>query len=79
MRLLLTLLVWACRTLTRSRHAVVLENLAPRQQLASLAQRGRRPRLVRVDRLFWVVLRERWADWAAALAIVKPATVVAWH
>jgi putative transposase len=79
MRLLLTLIVWACRSLTRSRHALVLENLALRQQLASLAHRGRRSQLARVDRLFWVVLREWWADWAAALAIVKPATVVAWH
>jgi large repetitive protein len=67
MRLLLELIVWACRTLTRSRHALVLENLALRQQLASLAHCGRRPRLARVDRLFWVVLRERWADWATAL------------
>jgi hypothetical protein len=29
--------------------------------------------------MFWVALRQLWADWAAALAIVNPATVVAWH
>jgi hypothetical protein len=56
MSLLLKLIVWACRTLTRSRPALVLENLALRQPLASLAHRGRRPRLVRVDRLFWVAV-----------------------
>jgi putative transposase len=57
----------------------VLENLALRQQLATLARRRRRPRLTAADRRFWVVLRASWSDWAAALVIVKPATVVAWH
>jgi hypothetical protein len=79
MRLLLKLIVWVCRTLTRSRHALVLENLALRQQLATLSHRGRRPRVETADRLFWVALRALWIDWAASLAIVKPATVVAWH
>lgn len=57
----------------------MLDNLALRQQLAALAHGGRRPRLVTVDRLFWVALREVWADWSTALAIARPATVVAWH
>jgi len=78
MWLLLKLVVWTCRTLTRSRHALVLENLALRQQLATLAHR-RRPLLKTADRYFWVALRAEWTEWAAALAIVRPATVVAWH
>src|SRR4030095_10087167 len=32
-----------------------------------------------VDRLFWVALRQLWPDWSRPLAIVQPATVVAWH
>jgi hypothetical protein len=57
MRLVLRLLVWACHALVRSRQTLVLENLALRQQLACLAQRGRRPRRTPADRCFWVALR----------------------
>jgi hypothetical protein len=31
------------------------------------------------DRTFWIALRQVWTDWSASLAIVKTATVVAWH
>ena len=79
MLLLLKLIVWAVRALARSRQALVLDNLALRHQLATLAHGGRRPRLVPADRLFWVALRALWTDWIKALAIVRPATVVAWH
>jgi hypothetical protein len=65
--------------MARSRQAVVLDNLALRQQLAVAIRGGHRPRLVTVDRTFWVALRAVWTDWASSLAIVKPATVVAWH
>ena len=44
---------------------MVLDNLWLRQQLATLAHRGLRPRLEGADRLFWVALG--WADWAASL------------
>jgi len=79
MLLLLKLFVWAVRSLARSRQTLVLDNLALRHQLATLAHRGRRPRLLSSDRLFWVALRAVWSDWARSLVIVKPATVVAWH
>ncbi len=79
MPLLLKLLLWAVRALARSRQTLVLENLALRHQLATLAPRGRRSRLQPADRLFWVALRALWTDWARSLVIVKPATVVAWH
>jgi hypothetical protein len=79
MRLVLRLLVRACHALVRSRQTLVLENLALRQQLACLAQRGRRARLTPADGCFWAALRAGWSDWAAALVIVKPATGVAWH
>jgi len=79
MLLAFKLILWTVRSLVAPRHAVVLEDLALRQQLAVATHGGRRPRLSDADRAFWVALRQVWADWAASLAIVKPATVVAWH
>src|ERR1700694_3457496 len=58
---------------------LILENLALRQQLAVLRRTVRRPRLRPWDRVFWVCLSRRWAGWKDVLAIVTPATVVAWH
>ena len=58
---------------------LLLENLALRQQLAILKRTSPRPRLYASERLFWVVLRRVWADWERTLALVQPATVVAWH
>ena len=79
MLVVLKLLLWSVRSLTRSRRALILENLALRQQLAIAVRSGRRPKLVAVDRAFWIALRQVWTDWSSSLAIVKPATVVAWH
>ncbi len=79
MLLVLKLLLWTVSALAHSRQALVLDNLALLQQLATLTHRERRPRFRPVDRHFWVVLRELWPGWTAALAIVQPATVVAWH
>ena len=66
-------------TIARSQADLALENLALRQQVAALKRERPRPRLTDLDRLFWVALRERWFDWANALIIVKPETVVRWH
>jgi putative transposase len=63
----------------RPRASLVLENLALRQQLAILRRSTLRPRLRPFDRAFWVMLSRIWSRWADALAIVKPATVIAWH
>jgi len=62
----------------RSRRHLVIENLALRQQLATLAGR-RHPDIRPADRVFWVLLRRYWCRWAEALAIVRPDTVVHWH
>jgi putative transposase len=59
--------------------AIVLENLALRQQLAVLTRRVKRPQLRSTDRLFWVLLARAWQDWRSALIIVQPDTVVRWH
>src|ERR1019366_490866 len=61
------------------RRNLVAANLALRQQLAALVRGRPRPRLGPIDRAFWVVLARTWSRWADALAIVKPATVIAWH
>jgi putative transposase len=60
-------------------HNLALENLALRQQLAIFKRRQPRPKLQPTDRLFWVWLSKVWTDWQAALIIVKPETVIAWH
>src|SRR5262245_4849934 len=63
----------------KRRRNLALENLALRQQLAVFKRRHPRPKLQPTDRLFWVWLSKLWADWQAALIIVKPETVIAWH
>ena len=62
----------------RSRRELVLENLALRQQLATVLQK-RRPLIRPSDRAFWVVLCRLWSGWADAVVIVKPETVIGWH
>jgi putative transposase len=78
---LLWAVLGAARSLFRTQRELALENLALRKQVAVLirASRGRRLRLGVLDRVFWVILSERWAGWRDALAIVEPATVVRWH
>lgn len=63
----------------RDRADLVAENGALRHQLSCLIHRGRRPRLRPVDRFFWVLLSRFWSGWRESLAMVKPATVLAWH
>ena len=57
---------------------LVIEVLAPRQQLATVRSR-RRPVIGLPDRLFWVFLRQVWGRWSEALVVVKPETVIGWH
>ena len=62
-----------------SRHDLLLENLALRQQLAALKRRHPQPRIPASDKLFWVVLRRLWPRWKQALILVQPETVLRWH
>lgn len=50
------LILGILRAVWLSRAALVAENLALRQQLAILQVSGKRPRLRRRDRIFWVGL-----------------------
>jgi transposase InsO family protein len=78
-RLARTLTVAVARVLFRSRLELMVENLALRQQLAVFKQRHCRPRLRPADRVFWVFLRQAWRNWANALIVVEPDTVVGWQ
>ncbi len=63
----------------KDRADLVAENTALRHQLSCFIHRGSRPRLRPVDRVFWVLLSRFWHSWRETLALVKPATVLAWH
>jgi len=69
-----------CASISLSRAALELENLALRHQIGVLRRSVRkRSKLTSGDRLLWIWLSRFWRDWRSALAIVKPETVVAWH
>lgn len=76
---LLAVFLGAVRSAVGSRADVALENLALRQQLATFACSGRRPRVTIADRWFWIALRRLWARWSEVLVFVKPETVLRWH
>jgi hypothetical protein len=73
---MLRLLLGLFRRCLRSRRDLLLENLALRQQLLVLQRRKPKPRLARIDLLFWVAVRRLWPKWKQALVIVTPETVV---
>jgi putative transposase len=62
-----------------ARRDLVLENLVLRQQLTVFKRKHPRPRMVVVDKLFWVFAQRFWSGWKQALIVVSPETVVAWH
>ncbi len=63
----------------QSRHAMQLEILALRHQLAVYQHGGKRPKLRPADRLFWAWLSHLWSGWRQALEFVQPRTVIAWQ
>jgi putative transposase len=68
------------RSSARSRVALQLEILALQHQLQVLQRaRPRRLPLAKADRWLWVVLSRVLTKWRAALVIVQPETVIAWH
>jgi len=60
-------LVWL---VGRGHQAVVLENLALRQQISIYKRGKKRPRLSGRDRWFWIALSVAWKDWRKALIVV---------
>ena len=63
----------------RNRNQQALVELALRQQLATYAQKGPKPKITPADRAFWVFLSRIWSGWKRTLVIVQPDTVVRWH
>jgi hypothetical protein len=72
-------LLSAARVFVRSRGDTALEVLALRQQVAVLKRKQPRPCLGRLDRFFWITLRQLWSRWTEVLVIVRPETVISWH
>jgi hypothetical protein len=79
MSLELPLILYIVPAVFKDRADLVAENLALRHQLSCFIHRGPRPRIRPVDRVFWVLLSRFWDGWREGLAMVKPATVLAWH
>src|SRR5207302_10505431 len=67
------------RSLFLPPHKLALEAVALRQQLAAFTRKQPRPKLDRLDRLFWIVPGRLWEGWSEALIIGKPETVGDWH
>ncbi len=76
---LVTLGVRALRAIFRTREALLIENLALRQQVTALKKKRPRPVLDDADRAFWVALRAAWPAWVSRLVIVNPDTVAKWN
>jgi putative transposase len=80
MRSVVISLLLTLRASLRTRAALQLEILALRHQLQVVERsRLRRVRLTGADRLLWVWLSRVWDDWRAAVHMVRPETVLAWH
>jgi len=79
---LITYLLLLCsllRNTLRSRHDLLLENFALRQQFAVLSRQSRRPRLRPGDRFFWSWLSRLWSCWRSVVGLVQPETVICWQ
>ncbi len=74
-----SLFVGIVLTARQGRHALLVENLLLRQQLAVALRSHRHPNVRWHDRLFWVVARRLVTDWRRHLLLVQPETVLRWH
>src|SRR5271169_2441483 len=72
--------VSVARSESRTRTALLLEEIALRHQIAVLERsRTRRPCFRRWDRLFWILFSRWWLHWSESLIIVQPETVLRWR
>ena len=66
-------LLASLRATIRSRVELAAKILALRHQLAVLQRTApKRPRLLPIDRLFWMLLSSIWPNWRQAVQIVTP-------
>ena len=75
----LILIVTFLRSFLKSRHQLVLENLALRQQVTMLRQSVKRPRATVADKLFWILFSRYVDGWRKVLYGLHPDTVVLSH
>ncbi len=73
---IISLIYHFLRRILISKSRLTAENLALRQQVGVLMVSGKRPRLRKRDRIFWVWLSRLGKDWRSCLVIVQPDTVV---
>jgi hypothetical protein len=67
-------------TLFIGKQALILENLALRQQLTIYLRKEKRAERMKPQHsVFWVLLSQVWGGWKSSLVIVKPDTVIGWH
>ena len=76
---ILILALTFARSLFKSQHQLMLENLALRQQVTMLRQSVKRPRATVTDRMFWILFSRYVDDWRKVLHSLHPDTVVRWH
>ncbi len=69
---ILTLAAAVFGSLFKGERALVLENLALRQQIAVYKRVQKRPRLRSTDRAFWAWLARLWDGWKTPLVLVRP-------
>jgi hypothetical protein len=67
------------RILFKSKDNLITENVALRRQLTAYKAKNIKPRLSDMDRSFWIALKQGRSNWAEALIIVKPETVIDWQ
>jgi transposase InsO family protein len=75
----LTALLGLLRSALADRQRLLLENAAPRHQVAVLKRSVMRPRIEDSDRIFWIALRRLRKEWKDCLLFVRPETVLRWH
>jgi hypothetical protein len=67
------------RLVTKSRSALMAENLFLRKQLAMFQERNVRPRRAQYSARWLMACLSRLFDWRDALVVVKPDTLIRWH
>ena len=73
------LIVRFFHSLFRSKHQLVIENLALRQQVFMLRKSVKKPRPSVADKLFWIIFSRYVDGWRKLLHGLHPDTVVRWH
>jgi len=74
-----SLLFGTAADLSLTRAQLIAENALLRQQLIVLQRQVKRPRLTPTDRLWFLLLANRFSQWKRALLIFQPETLLHWH